>query len=265
LLSNRWIGIGTIINYDKYIYKAKVGHLFLGVLISSTFLLAIVLENQNLYALTSGDRYTSGFSHGEQQAATDFQNNSNFNPVCVKHTSYYCAGYFKGYNFTWNNLSAKGQTLNPNPHISNSTSPLPPASNNNTVPSPPSIIPPSTDGWLAFAVFVLVIIAAVGWKITHRKAKYKVRQAFPDSVKEKVLERQRHRCTCNRVLNVVDWQLCVSTACVCFSTIRWYIRIWTATIGDLVGIFGWVDVLGCKYSWSRSSNLWNKGGLTLTA
>ena len=27
----------------------------------------------------------------------DFQNNSTFNPVCVKHTSYYCAGYSKGY------------------------------------------------------------------------------------------------------------------------------------------------------------------------
>ena len=27
----------------------------------------------SLYALTSGDRYTSGFSHGEQQAAIDFQ------------------------------------------------------------------------------------------------------------------------------------------------------------------------------------------------
>ncbi len=100
--------------------KANVTYVVLSVLIFSTFLLPIVLEKQNLYALTSGDRYTSGFSHGEQQAATDFHNNSNFNPVCVKHTSYYCAGYFKGYNFTWN----KGHTLNPNPHISNSTSPL---------------------------------------------------------------------------------------------------------------------------------------------
>jgi hypothetical protein len=47
--------------------KTKLGHVVLSVLISSTFLLAIVLENQNLYALTSGDRHTSGFSYGEQQ------------------------------------------------------------------------------------------------------------------------------------------------------------------------------------------------------
>jgi hypothetical protein len=114
--------------------KTKVGQVVLSVLISSTFLLAIVLEDQNLYALTSGDRYTSGFSHGEQQAAIDFRNNIPLNPVCVEHTSYYCAGYFKGYNVTWNNLAANGQTSNPSPnqYASNSTSPLPTTSDTNT-------------------------------------------------------------------------------------------------------------------------------------
>jgi len=87
--------------------KANVNRVILGVLISSMLLLTTVSEEQNLSALTSGDRYTSGFSHGKQKAATDFQNNSTFNPVCVKHTSYYCAGYVKGYNATWNNLAAK--------------------------------------------------------------------------------------------------------------------------------------------------------------
>jgi hypothetical protein len=188
--------------------KTKVGHVVLSVLISSTFVLAIVFEDQNLYALTSGDRYTSGFSHGEQRAAIDFQNNSPFNPLCVEHTSYYCAGYVKGYNVTWNNLAANGQTSNPNPPTSNSTNPL--STNTNTTPSNPStIISPSTDDWVGpfvISVSVVIIIAAIGWKITHRKAKYKVRQAFPDSVKEKVLEKQHHRCVdCNRILNVVDW------------------------------------------------------------
>ena len=87
--------------------RANVRHVVLGVLISSMLLLTTILEKQTLSALTSGDRYTSGFSHGEQQAATDFQNNSTFNSVCVKHTTYYCAGYDKGYNATWNNLAAK--------------------------------------------------------------------------------------------------------------------------------------------------------------
>jgi hypothetical protein len=187
--------------------KTKIGHIVLSVLISSTFLLTILLENQNLYALTSGDRYASGLSHGEQQAAIDFQDNIPFNPVCVEHTSYYCAGYVKGYNVTWNNL-AKGQTSNPspNPSASNSTS-LP---NTNTIAADShGIFSPSTDGWVGpFVIFVsvVIIIGAIGRKITRRKAKYKVRQSFPDRLKEKVLENQHHRCAdCNRILNVVDW------------------------------------------------------------
>jgi hypothetical protein len=32
-------------------------------------------------------------------------------------------GYVKGYNVTWNNLAANGQTSNPNPPTSNSISP----------------------------------------------------------------------------------------------------------------------------------------------
>jgi hypothetical protein len=189
--------------------KTRVRHVVLSVLISSTFLLAIVSEDQNLYALTSGDRYTSGFSHGEQQATIDFQNNIPFNPVCVEHASYYCAGYFKAYNVTWNNL-AKGPTSNPSPPASNSTNPLPTTSNTNTTATNPStIISPSTDSWVApFIIFVIVvlIIAAIARKLKHRREKYKERQPFSDSVKDKVLEKQHHRCAdCNKVLNVVDW------------------------------------------------------------
>jgi hypothetical protein len=205
-ITKTWVfGMASINNS-----KTKVGHVVLSVLISSTFLLTIVLENQNLFALTSGDLYTSGFSHGEQQAATDFQNNSTFNPVCVNHTSYYCAGYSKGYNVTWNNLAAKGQTSfpNPNPPASNATSPLS-TNTNTTAANPHTIISPLSDDWVGpfiISISVVIIVAAIGWKISHRKAKYKVRQAFPDSVKEKVLEKQHHRCAdCNRVLNVVDW------------------------------------------------------------
>ena len=66
---------------DRSKNRANVRHVVLGVIISSMLLLTSVLEKQNLSALTSGARYTSGFSHGEQQAAADFQNNSTFNPV----------------------------------------------------------------------------------------------------------------------------------------------------------------------------------------
>jgi hypothetical protein len=189
--------------------KTKVRYVVLSVLISSTFLLAIALEDQNLFAITSGDRYTSGFLHGEKQATIDFQNNSPFNPLCVEHTSYYCAGYVKGYNITWNNLLANGHTSNPNPTAYNSTNPSPPASNTNTTAAiPHTIVSPSTDDWVGpfvISVSVVIIIAAIARKFKHKSGKHR-RHHFPDRLKEKVLEKQHHRCAdCNRVLNVVDW------------------------------------------------------------
>ena len=48
----------------------------------------------------------------------------------------------------------------------------------------------------------IVIITAIVRRLKHRKEG----QHFSDSVKEKILEKQHHRCAdCNRVLNVVDW------------------------------------------------------------
>jgi 5-methylcytosine-specific restriction endonuclease McrA len=121
--------------------------------------------------------------------------------MCCTHD--YCAGYFKGYNVTWNNLAANGQTSSP---TSNSANLLPPASNTNTTATNPhAIISPSPVGPFVISVSVVIIIGSIGWKITHRKAKYIVIQAFPDSVKEKVLEKQHHTCAdCNRLLDVVD-------------------------------------------------------------
>jgi hypothetical protein len=155
-----------------------------------------LISKQNLSAETLAHRYNAGFSHAEQQAATDFQSNSKFNPVCVKHTSYYCAGYLKGYNATWNNLGPKRSNPTPNPPSHNSTSP--PTSNiNTTTANPPTVISSSTESRVVpFIIFVIVvlIIAAIARKLKHRRGKYKERQHFSDSIKEKVLERQHHRC-----------------------------------------------------------------------
>jgi hypothetical protein len=71
----------------------------LGIFISMTMLIA-----PNAYAISIG------FSRGEQQAAEDFQNHSPFNSACGKHTSYYCAGWVKGYTTEWNSL------VQTNPH-----------------------------------------------------------------------------------------------------------------------------------------------------
>jgi hypothetical protein len=76
------------------------------------------------YALTHEDRFNFGFSDGGQQARTDFLNHSPFNSACDpngahtsngKHTIYYCDGWFKGYNTTWNNLAQANGPPNPQP------------------------------------------------------------------------------------------------------------------------------------------------------
>jgi hypothetical protein len=68
------------------------------------FILIMMLTAPNAYAISIG------FSRGEQQAATDFQNHSPFNQACGKHSSYYCAGWVKGYTTKWNSL------VQTNPH-----------------------------------------------------------------------------------------------------------------------------------------------------
>jgi hypothetical protein len=86
-------------------------------MIVGIFFPMLILTAPNAYAVTSADRYTNGFSHGEQQAATDFQNHSPFNLDCGKHTRYYCIGYSQGYNTKWNSLvQTKPHTI-PSPPI----------------------------------------------------------------------------------------------------------------------------------------------------
>jgi hypothetical protein len=83
------------------------------------------------------------------------------------------------------------------------------ANTNTTATNPSTIISPSIDNWVApFIIFVIVvlIIAAIARKLKNKSGKHKERHHFPDALKEKVLEKQHHRCAdCNRVLNVVDW------------------------------------------------------------
>src|SRR5215831_18093524 len=73
----------------------------------------------SMMMLTAPNAYeiSIGFSRGEQQAAKDFQNHSPLNSACGKHTSYYGAGWVKGYTTEWNSL------VQTNPH---------------TVPAPPT-------------------------------------------------------------------------------------------------------------------------------
>jgi hypothetical protein len=179
--------------------------------------------------LTQNERYTCRYNKGYVDAHRDWNSQlwtpssggDNTCPHAKQDTFEYCNGYQVGYTASWHNLiKQSSQIPSSNRPASNSpqspasdtntTASSPPASNTNsttkplTTSNPTSISLPTTDSWVW--VVPLVIIAAIAWKLNHRKGKYRERQHFPDSVKEKVLEKQRHRCAdCNRVLNVVDW------------------------------------------------------------
>jgi len=56
-------------------------------------------------------------------------------------------------------------------------------------------------GWLLGVIIIVIVVIAS--KLTHRKRK---RRSFPQSVKQKTLEKQHHKCAnCKRLLNVVDY------------------------------------------------------------
>lgn len=165
--------------------KSNVTHVILGALISTILLLTTLLDKQDLYALTPVDRYNSGFSHGKQQALSDFQSNSTFNPVCNQHTNYYCAGYFNGYNVTWNSLTPKGQTSNPGP-TSISINPVLPVPNTMTTAASSSIS--SSDSLvtpLIIFVIIVIIIIATARKLKHKKESIKKDNVFQTLLRKK--------------------------------------------------------------------------------
>jgi hypothetical protein len=58
-----------------------------------------------------------------------------------------------------------------------------------------------SDDTFWFILFIIVIV--IVWKLTHRRGK---RKGFPQSVKQKTLEKQHHKCAnCKRLLDVVDY------------------------------------------------------------
>ncbi|MDQ6863187.1 MAG: hypothetical protein M3044_05130 [Thermoproteota archaeon] len=171
----------------------------------------LIFVAPNVYAakhLSNAQRYSDGYANGGQQASTDFQNHKPFNLTCDPtshyttgggHTGIYCSGWTNGYTATWHDLALA------NPHTTN-----PPTTNSTTtITSPTTISSPTTDSWvtpLIVFVIVVIIIAAIARKIKHRGGKYRERQYFPDSIKENILDKQRHKCGhCNRLLNVVDY------------------------------------------------------------
>ena len=58
---------------------------------------------------------------------------------------------------------------------------------------------------LILLIAVAAVIGIVIKKLSRNK-KREERRDFPDTIKERVLKKQNHRCAnCKRLLNVVDW------------------------------------------------------------
>jgi hypothetical protein len=183
--------------------------LAIGILIPLLVLIAPIASASE----SNAKRYSDGYANGGQRASTDFQNHNPFNLTCDPtnaytsgggHTKIYCRGWTDGYTATWHNLGLDHPpTITPNPPSTNLITPNPHSTN----PITPSS--PTTDGWvtpLILFVIVVIIIAGIAYKIKHRGGRYRERQYFPDSMKENILDKQRHECAhCNRLLNVVDY------------------------------------------------------------
>jgi hypothetical protein len=174
---------------------------------------------------TQNERYNCGYNRGYLDAQRDWNlhrfppgsGGDNSCPQAKKHTPEYCNGYEIGYTASWNarlnrgnnaiggeNASTAQQSQNQTQQSQNQTqqSLVP---NTSTANTPTATTNPPPDWRIGLLVIFLIIIIAV-WKLRHRGGKYKERHYFPDSVKERVLDRQHHRyADCNRVLNVVDW------------------------------------------------------------
>lgn len=119
------------------------------------------------------------------------------------HSDNFCTGW----NVSTSNNSS--QQYNPQPQQSMQTN-----ATNSNVPLPqqpvqPISPSPTTDTWfshLVLSVIIVIIVAAIAWKIKHKKGGYRKREFFSESTKAKVLAKQDHRCShCKRLLNVVDY------------------------------------------------------------
>jgi len=180
----------------------------------------LMLIAPNVYArhLSDAQRYSDGFANGGQAAATDRQQGIPFNTVCDPtgnytsgggHTTTYCTGWVNGYTATWNNAVQAQPATKPQANTTTNHASIPsPQQSVQPVVSPSQQPIPSDSSWTGGILFVLVviIIAAIAWKIKHSKGKHRERQDFSESTQEKVLEKQHHRCGhCKRLLNVVDY------------------------------------------------------------
>jgi hypothetical protein len=176
------------------------------------------------FALSDGERYGSGYSHGCSDAKTGDHPYLDDSGGKSSHTAAFMQGYSDGYS-KCNNPNSKS---NGNSGVSGSYAkwkdPEPgdetllsnQKENTRLAPSPNSTSFHAISFLKShFKMFgsvvlplglVLPILGLIAFRRLHKRRKVRERKGFPGHVKENILRKQNHRCAhCRKTLNVVDW------------------------------------------------------------
>jgi hypothetical protein len=163
-------------------------------------ILTIIILASNVSTILGATRkYTDGYLNGREQALIDFHHHNQFNMACDpngnytnkgKHSHLYCRGWIDGYTAKWQKL-------------------VPTGPGHSTIASPDDTSSQTTYSWFAPIVLILIAAFIIVWtkyKLKHRVRKNRKRHCFPESIKERTLNKQHHKCLkCNKLLNVVDF------------------------------------------------------------
>jgi len=163
-------------------------------------ILTIIFLLSNASTILGATRkYTDGYINGGEQAIIDFQHHNQFNTTCDpnsnyinkgKHSHLYCRGWIDGYTAKWQNL-------------------VPTSLDHSTIASSNHTSSQTTNSWSAPIVLIPIAAFIIVWskyRLKHRVRKHRKRQCFTESIKERTLNKQHHKCLkCNKLLNVVDY------------------------------------------------------------
>jgi hypothetical protein len=177
------------------VYLAKTFY-YLNILIVSV---AILIQlGQYAYAISGHD---SGYNHGCNDAKVADPSQRYINQP-EKGPNFHSDAFMQGYKSGFNSCSVQ---------LSDS---LPPSGSPSQTPLLPTVSDQGdeTSFGIAIIIVILFVISSITLAIrkfkrkVKRKDKHRKRQHFSDSVKEKILRKQNHKCAhCKRILNVVDW------------------------------------------------------------
>ncbi len=172
-------------------YLAKTFY-YLNILI---ILVAILNQlGQHTYAVSG---YDSGYNHGCDDVKVADPSERYINQP-GKGANFHSDPFMQGYKSGFNSCSVQQSDS------------LPPSDTSSQIPSLPTMTDQGdeTSFGIAIIIVILFVISSIALAIRRlkRRDRRRERQHFSNSVKQKILRKQDHKCAhCKRILNVVDW------------------------------------------------------------